>query len=232
MKMNTVKSFLMLSAAMALAASGRAFWLGNPGPMLGEASPSMEAMFDWGTRDIKAPAGGVGDLDFFRLYAQYTKPFMDGEALQFFVRGMPLTGRLDLEGSSFDPPLYGFGAGFRWTPAHEFGPVRLGFQASADWMNGSEEQGGFNNEVRWTEFSFSGGASYEISSAAAFYGGLSIIPANIDLDVGQIQTDLEEDELVGGFLGLDFLPWENWTFGAELHFLNEQTVSVKTGYKF
>jgi hypothetical protein len=204
-------------AAMLLFSAGPAWslWFGNPALRSEEGPSALSVIYDFGQRDTEGPAGTTGDMEFHRVYAEYSHAPLEGRDLEVFARATPFTGFFDLEGSSFDPNILHVGGGARLAFQPQDLPT-FGLQASLDYSQGSEDDAGFDNDVTWMDLAIAAGASYPFAE-------------NVDL---YVEANLEEDETIGAYIGLEYLPSPRWTLGAELHIINEQVVGIRGGYRF
>jgi hypothetical protein len=128
--------------------------------------------------------------------------------------------------------------GLRFSPPEAVGAVRLGVLGAWDWMFGETERDGLipvgpgHDRINWAEGSVAAGVSVEVLPMLNVYGGASLVKPDIHLDVGGVESNLENDGVFGGFLGLGVKPNDAWTFGVESHFGNESTIGFSIEYFF
>lgn len=230
------KSFCVIGLTAALSAgTAQAAWFGNPAEHIEKGKGALEFVYETGERDIKPSSGGPAvDVDKRGLFLQGRTAV--GDVFQLMGRFMPGTGRIAFPGSGdFNPKMWGFGLGLRFSPPEAMGPVRLGVLANWDWNFGSSDRPGVlsgSDKINWAEGSVAAGASVEVHEMVQVYGGGSLIKPDIHLDISGTETNHEGDTVFGGFLGAGFRPSDAWNIGVEKHFGNEDTIGFALSYFF
>jgi hypothetical protein len=197
---------------------------------------AFDIVYETGEREIKNTdgTGSPIDLSSRRLILQGRTAL--GDAFQLIGRGIPGTGRLNFEGSGFNPTMWGFGAGLQFAPPEAIADiVHLGAVAYWDWSFGATDRPGpltGSDKVNWAEGTVAAGASVRVVEIVDVYAGATLIKPDIHLDVSGTETNWEEDSTFGGLMGFSVQADEVWKAGLELHFNNEQTIGFMLSYAF
>ncbi|MBI1821460.1 MAG: hypothetical protein HY036_11220 [Nitrospirae bacterium] len=90
------------------------------------------------------------------------------------------------------------------------------------------------SDVDWTEFGLFGGMSFESQSDMTPYLGLQIAKtaSNIKDPPAGIQSNFDEDGLIGLFGGLDLKIQKDISIGMELRILNEISAALNCNFSF
>lgn len=224
-----IKDALLLFAATAAAAPVQAAWFGDIGQYNQAGQSSLEFFYEGGERDIqlKSDPNARLELSDHRFGTQYI--YGVGQGLETLLRVTPFTGRINFEGSGFNPDVWGIGTGLHWSPPEPLGPVRVGVMAAVDFHQGTKSS---RNNMNWLELSMAGGLSVPVTKIVNLFGGISFVRPDIEFESQGVKTKWEMEDTMGGFLGASLSPNKAWTLATELHFGNESAAGFSARYNF
>lgn len=222
--------------AFALSTAAQAAWVGNPAhPREGGAAG---VVYDWGERDVTSSASGnvSGSLNSRGLYLEHRTAL--NRVFQGSLRILPFTGRLGLEGASFNPHVAGGGIGLHFSPPEPLGPVRVGAQVTWDGRTGARKRAvapGAAKEydrVFWSEAMAAAAVSYAPMDSWGVYGGPVWNKLDVHFNVGGARSDWTEDQAWGAFFGAELNPDDAWTLAGEFRVGHEQAVALSLRYNY
>jgi len=230
------------------APSARAYWIGNPAAPVRGDNFFVETLYDVGRRRLLNPDDSKREirLDSRRLSLQAGHGL--GRSFELSGRLLPFTGRMDVNGVSFDPPVFGAGSGVRFSPDWG-GPLRVGVLASWDWNYGTQrrrytdpQEASFFNafipdtkkrwyRVNWTEGTLAAGASAAVGKNLDLYGGFSYLRTKVYLYVAGNQTNWVSKRMDGFFGGFTARLGRGFSSGFEVHTGNETLYGFSLRYQ-
>lgn len=221
------KEILMAMAFFAVSAD--AAWYGQIGRANGRDEHSIEFAYDTGDRDIrvKGTNGPDTELSAHRFTVQYARGL--GQGFELLARGVPFTGRVNLEGSSFNPDVWGVGGGLHWSPPEPLGVVRLGFVAGVDFFQGTESS---RNNMNWLELSLAGGATVPLVEHVDLFGGVSFVRPDLRFEAANVVTKFDTEKRFGGFGGVGYSPNDAWTLSAVIEMGAQAVMGFSARYHF
>lgn len=230
-----MKKFAMiLAVGLTAAGAAQAFWYGNPGRAQDAGGSSLGFIYGFGDRDIETNdiPGRSFELHTRTFAVEYRVGLAKG--FEAMVRGVPATTRMNVEGYSFNPTIWGGGAGLHWAPPEKLGVVNIGILGVADVDAGAKKSvsGSGHDTVGSVTGAAAAGVSVSLLDKAAAYGGLSVSRKAMTVEINKVDTDWENADTLGAFLGAEFTPNEAWALGAEVHFSNEQALALALTYSF
>jgi len=86
-------------------------------------------------------------------------------------------------------------------------------------------------EIEAWSFQVAGGPTYQVKEDMAVYGGLFLYILDGEFELGALETDIEENDWVGLFAGLDMAVKENIHWTAEFQWAGD-TLAVATGLRW
>lgn len=223
-----MKKWILMATVLA-GTTVQAAWFGQIGRANGRDEHSIEFIYDTGDRDIRVKGTNGPDvqLNAHRFTVQYARGL--GQGFELFARGVPFTGRINLENSSFNPDLWGLGGGLHWSPPEPIGPVRLGFVAGVDFFQGTKSS---RDNLNWLELSLAGGATVPLVEHVDLFGGVSFVRPDMRFEISNTVTKFDTEQRFGGFGGIGYSPNDAWTLTASVELGAEAVVGMSARYHF
>ncbi len=225
---------LLLIGVFAAAVPLRAAWTGDITQSVEKGY--VDIGYQTATRSVKSNSKPGSTFDFKDRGLVLENRTALNPVVQFALRALPFTGRINQENNSFNPHMAGGGAGLYLAPPETLGPVHLGAAAIWDGAggisrrdNGSEKR---YDRVFTSETTLAAGASYEPIEFLRVYAGGEYVSFRMRLAVPGSKTNWRQDSPWGGFAGISFTSNQAWVVGGEFHFGGERSLGASLGYKY
>ena len=155
--------------------------------------------------------------------------------VQIAIRALPFTGRMNLEGTSFNPHVAGGGVGLYLAPPEPLGPIRVGAAAVWDGAGGLRKREAADKQydrVFWSDTTLTAGVSWSPIEWAGVYAGAAYDSFRMRLALPGSKTNWKEDSPWGGYGGVTLTPNPAWFVTAELRAGGERSLGAFLGYKY
>lgn len=202
--------------------------IGNPTATVEDRMSAFDFSVDFTNRDMEVEGGGDDDVDSNRILLKGTYGI---EPINIYAK----LGVANLEVDEADGD-YGlaFGFGIKATVLETpntkvgIGLQYLSFE-SEDTVHGFDYEADVSSEIDI----FAGISYLGLQNKITPYGGLVISMIDGDVEVeGLGSFDIEEDDTLGIFAGVDFDASDKFKAGVELRLINETSISLKVSYLF
>lgn len=223
--------------------------IGNPVNTLESGSFRLTAEVGMWERDMDLE-GDTGTVEGNRVFAKGTYGL--NENLCFFAKVGMTSSEFNLYGVAdveTDMEL-AFGVGGKFNFYNE-GQLKAGVVVQVTKLSGEDAQdisneyipgygtvsGTLKGELDALEIDFGVGASYEVDDSILCYGGLYYSKLSVDLEASLnstklVDTDSDEEDPIGLFVGGEYNLNEKLHVGAELRVVAEKSFSVFCGFTF
>lgn len=217
---------LLVAVGVALPEGARAARLGDPTAVAAPARFSLGVEYEFLERDVEydSPIAGVNEAEL--------------ESQRVFVRGAyGLTPDMEVflrlggaEAETDRPNVNGdfglaFGGGVKGVI---FRGPNWALGAVGQFLYYQSENGG---EVEVLEFDLATGASFALGPVTP-YAGLVLQVTQGELSSPAGSSDFDQDNLIGLFFGMNYVPQPNISLGFEAHLIHETAVSIALEARF
>lgn len=228
-----MKHSLIVFAGLCIAASARAGWTGDPTQSLKTGAVVMG--YQTATRSVELTNGG-SERDFqTRGFVLETRSALNPVA-QLSFRVLPFTGRMNLDGDSFNPHVAGGGVGLYLAPPEPLGPIHLGAAVVWDGAGGAQKREGSTkeyNRVFWSDTTLAAGASWYPVERVGVYAGANYDSFRARFAVSPVpKTNWKGTSPWGAYGGVTLSPNEAWFVTAEVRGGAERSLGAFLGYKY
>ena len=214
------------ATGFALPETATAARLGDPGSVAGPGRFTLGVEYEFLERDVEfdAPFLGASGAELQSQRILFRGAYGIAPNLEVFLRLGPAEAETDTPSVNGDFAL-AFGGGVKGVMLRG---ENWALGATAQMLYFNSENGG---EVEVFELDAAIGASFALGPAAP-YAGLVMQWTQGELTTAGASQDFEQENLIGIFFGINYVPQPNLSLGIEAHIIHEMAVSIALEARF
>lgn len=216
----------LATTGFALPEAATAARLGDPGSVAAPSRFTLGVEYEFLERDVEfdSPFFGATEAELESQRILFRGAYGIAPNLEVFLRLGTVEGETDTPKVSGDFSL-GFGGGVKGVMLRG---ANWALGATAQMLYFSSENGG---EVEVFELDAAIGASFALGPAAP-YAGLVMQWTQGELTTAGQARDFDQEDLIGIFFGINYVPQPNISLGFEAHIVHETAISLAMEARF
>jgi hypothetical protein len=217
---------LLVAGGIALPEAATAARLGDPGSVAAPGRFTLGVEYEFLERDVEfdAPFFGASGAELESQRLLFRGAYGIAPNLEVFLRLGTVEAETNTPNVNGDFSL-GFGGGVKGVMLRG---ENWALGATVQMLYFNSENGG---EVEAFELDAAIGASFALGPAAP-YAGLVMQWTQGELTTAGQSQDFEQDNLIGIFFGINYVPQPNVSLGIEAHIIHETSVSIAMEARF